>query len=57
MSKETPKNKSAIREIIDFSIAHKKWWLLPIVITLSVIALLTFLGQSTVISPFVYTFI
>lgn len=42
-----------IVEFIDFLKHNKKWWLLPIVIVLSLVGLLVFLSSS-VVAPFIY---
>lgn len=43
-----------IAELIAFLRENKRWWLIPIIISLVLLALLLFLGQSP-LSPFVYT--
>ena len=45
---------SLLRELWDFLRFNKKWWLLPIVITLLVLGLLMFLS-GTAAAPFIYT--
>ncbi|MBS3083552.1 hypothetical protein J4423_02000 [Candidatus Pacearchaeota archaeon] len=47
-------NKSLLGETWDFLKVRKKWWLLPIVILLVIIGALIILGQSSVLSPFIY---
>jgi hypothetical protein len=42
------------REFWDFLAHNKKWWLLPILIALAIIALLVVLG-GTGLAPFIYT--
>jgi hypothetical protein len=34
---------------------NKKWWLLPLLLTLLVFGLLIFLSSSTGLAPFIYT--
>ena len=43
-----------IGDIWNFMKVRKKWWLLPILITLVIVGLLIFLGTSTPLSPFIY---
>ncbi len=44
-----------IKEFWDFLRVRKKWWLLPIIILLALLAALVFLTSNPAISPFVYT--
>lgn len=46
---------SIIREFWQFVKAHKKWWLLPIVIFLLLLGVLVIFAQSSALSPFLYT--
>ena len=43
-----------IGDIWNFMKVRKKWWLLPIFITLVIVGVLIFLGTSTPLSPFIY---
>ena len=43
-----------IGDIWNFMKVRKKWWLLPILITLVIVGVLIFLGTSTPLSPFIY---
>lgn len=47
-------NKSMVGEVWDFLKIRKKWWLLPIIVLLAIVGLLVILGQSSVLSPFIY---
>ena len=51
---EGSRNKSFLREIWDFLRVRKKWWLLPIILTLIVAGILIIFGQSSSLSPFIY---
>jgi Family of unknown function (DUF5989) len=42
-----------LRELLDFLVYNKAWWLTPIVIVLLLVGLLIVLG-STGIAPFIY---
>ena len=46
--------QSLIKEFIGFLMANKKWWLLPLVLILLLLAGLIFLS-GTAVAPFVYT--
>ncbi len=48
------KRQSVIREFLSFTMANKKWWLIPIALIMGALAVLAFLG-STPVAPFVYT--
>ncbi len=49
------KNKSFIGELLDFLLAKKAWWMVPIVIMVCfAIALIIFGQVGGVVSPFVY---
>ena len=43
-----------LRELWDFLRQNKKWWLIPIVVSLLIFGLLIFLS-GTAIAPFIYT--
>ncbi len=49
------KNKPILVEIWDFLKVRKAWWLTPIIVMLILVALLIIFGQSTAVSPFVYS--
>lgn len=46
---------SFIREMWDFIRARKKFWLLPILIVMSLLGALIVLTQGSVLAPFIYT--
>jgi predicted amidophosphoribosyltransferase len=48
------KRAGLAREFIEFLKTNKKWWLLPILVTFLVLALLVLLS-STGVAPFIYT--
>jgi len=48
-------NKSMIAEFWSFLKVRKKWWLLPILIILLIIGGLIIFGQSSALSPFIYS--
>ncbi|MCB9772621.1 MAG: hypothetical protein H6754_08750 [Candidatus Omnitrophica bacterium] len=46
---------SIIKEFWEFIRERKRYWLLPIVIILFLLSLLIIFGQSSALSPFIYT--
>jgi hypothetical protein len=48
-------NKSLLAEFWDYLKIRKKWWLLPIIILLVCIGALIIIGQSSVLSPLIYS--
>jgi len=44
------------KDLWDYLKVRKKYWLLPIVLVLLVLAALVALSSGTAVSPFVYTF-
>jgi hypothetical protein len=47
-------SSSLLAELVQFLRENKKWWLIPVVVSLLLIGLLVFLG-GTVAAPFIYT--
>ena len=48
-------NRSLLKEVWDYMKIRKKWWLLPIIIMLVIVASLIIFGQSSALSPFIYS--
>jgi len=46
---------SFFKELWEFLMERKKWWLLPIVIILMLLGLLIVFTESTAVAPFIYT--
>ncbi len=46
---------SLLKELWDFLKVRKKWWLLPILVLLVLLAALVFLTSNPATSPFIYT--
>jgi len=46
-----------IEDLWGFMKENKKWWLLPIIITLILLGILIIFGQSSSLSPFIYALI
>lgn len=42
-------------ELLAFFWGNKRWWLIPVVCTLFLLGALIVLGQSSAITPFIYT--
>ncbi len=42
-------------ELWAFMRVRKKWWLLPLIVTMLVVGLLIAFAQSSVLAPFIYT--
>lgn len=43
-----------IGDVWNFLRVRKKWWLLPIIVTLALVGALVLFGQATPLSPFIY---
>jgi Family of unknown function (DUF5989) len=43
------------RELWAFMRVRKKWWLLPLIILMLLVATLLVFAQSSVLAPFIYT--
>jgi len=48
-------NVSVIAELLSFFRSNKRWWLLPMLITLLLFGVLIVVAQSSAVAPFVYT--
>ena len=44
-----------VGELLSFFARNKRWWLLPVVTMILLMAVLIILGQSSSIAPFIYT--
>ena len=42
-------------ELLSFFWANKRWWMVPILVTLFLFGILLVLAQSSAIAPFIYT--
>ncbi len=43
-----------VREFWDFLVTNKRWWLIPIALSLVVFGLLVVLAANSVLAPFLY---
>ena len=57
MPEKSSKKYSLGGELWEFMKVRKKWWLLPIVIMLALVAVLIVVGHSSALSPFIYAFL
>lgn len=46
---------SILKELVQFLLHRKKWWLAPILILLVLLSLLIVLTEGSAIAPFIYT--
>lgn len=46
---------SFLRELWQFLLARKKFWLFPIFLVLALLGALIVLGQGSAVAPFIYT--
>jgi len=44
-----------IGEVLSFFWSNKRWWLVPMLVALSLFGALILLAQSSAIAPFIYT--
>ena len=47
---------STIKELFGFLHREKKWWLIPMIVILVVMAVLIIFAQSSALAPFLYPF-
>lgn len=45
-----------LRDLVRFLAAHKKWWLIPVLIFLVLFGALIIYAHGTAVAPFVYSF-
>jgi competence protein ComGC len=43
-----------IKDVMEFIAARKKFWLLPLILVLLVVAVLLFVAEGSILSPFIY---
>jgi uncharacterized protein DUF5989 len=53
--RNTGRNLGVAGELMSFFWSNKRWWLLPMVVSLFLIGALIALAQSSAIAPFIYT--
>jgi hypothetical protein len=44
-----------LRELMEFLLARKKYWLIPVVLVMVVVGGILVLSQGTAVAPFLYT--
>ncbi len=52
---KTSRNFGIAGELLSFFWSNKRWWLLPIILTLFILGALIVVAQSSAIAPFIYT--
>jgi hypothetical protein len=55
MIRNATKNMGVAGELLAFFWGNKRWWLIPMVVTLFLLGALILLAQSSAIAPFIYT--
>jgi len=53
--RNTARNMSVAGELFAFFWSNKRWWLVPMILTLFLLGALIVLAQSSAIAPFIYT--
>lgn len=48
--------QSLIKELVQFAMREKKWWLVPLLVILVLIGSLIVFAQSSALAPFLYPF-
>jgi hypothetical protein len=46
---------SFLRELIEFLLSRKKYWLIPVVVMMVLLGGLVVLSQGSAVAPFIYT--
>jgi hypothetical protein len=47
--------KELLRDLWKYLMQNKKWWLVPLMITLLLVGFLLFLAAGSALSPFIYS--
>jgi hypothetical protein len=55
-SKDIMAKQSLLKELIQFAMREKKWWLIPLLVILVLLGALIIFAQSSAIAPFLYPF-
>ena len=53
--RNTTRNFGVAGELMTFFWSKKRWWLVPMIVSLFLIGALIVLAQSSAIAPFIYT--
>lgn len=56
LEEENMAKQSLIKELVQFAMREKKWWLIPLLVILVVIGGLIVFAQSSALAPFLYPF-
>ena len=49
------RNLATVGELLGFFTGNKRWWILPMILTLFLLGALIVVAQSSAIAPFIYT--
>ena len=49
------KKIAILKEFWTFLMTNKKWWLIPIIVTLVILGVLIIFTESAAVAPFIYT--
>jgi hypothetical protein len=49
------RNFATVGELLGFFTGNKRWWILPMILTLFLLGALIVVAQSSAIAPFIYT--
>ena len=49
------RNVATVGELLGFFTGNKRWWILPMILTLFLLGALIVVAQSSAIAPFIYT--
>ena len=52
---KTAMNPAVIAGVLAFLVENKRWWLLPMLITIIFFGVLILVGQDSAVSPLMYT--
>jgi hypothetical protein len=55
MLQTTTRRFGIVGELFSFFWSNKRWWMVPILVTLFLFGVLLVLAQSSAIAPFIYT--
>jgi hypothetical protein len=51
----TARKFGIVGELFSFFVSNKRWWLVPVLVSLFLIGALIVVAQSSAIAPFIYT--
>ena len=57
MSGIQKENKGLVRELADFIVHNKAWWMTPIILVLAIMVAFIIFAETSPVLPFIYTVI